>query len=168
MILIKPFLFVILFSFIFLPACSNGNGSANNNTKNVAQKVKASNSEELDTRLQAFFAEHLATVVISDASCVDCNKKVVEVASKLLETQRFGVVLETGGGVFDISPLLKEELKQKVIFDHKHQLTKKFKLPKTFVLAKDANSDTGFSTTEINLNNKDQFEQILLSKLESK
>lgn len=160
MTLIKLFWFVILFSLFWLCCCTEETNSEN------ASIVGEANSEmiqkfKLDSNLNGFILEHPVTVVISDKSCVTCNEKVVKVTSSLIGNRNFNVVLETGGRVFSIAPLLKDEYSNKVKFDHSHQLSEKYKIDKTFILKEN-------STTAISSDNAHQFEELLLASLSGK
>ncbi len=122
--------------------------------------------KELDVSLTHFVSNYEVIVIISDKTCLGCNKKVVKITSKLMPSEEnLGVVLETMGTRFDISPLLKEEIATKVFSDHKLQLSKKYKMSNTFILRKNNSSSVGYSTTAINEQNQDQFEKLLLENL---
>jgi hypothetical protein len=131
MIQIKKFWYVFLYSFVLF-SCSDIKVEKPNKTA-IAKNEK---SKEWKGELNDFLDKYKLCVVLTNNGCLGCNESIVEIAEKYLKSgeKRLGVVIESIGTTYDISPLLKDEFKNQVCQDFRAQLTNRYKRESSFVL----------------------------------
>ena len=166
MILSKRFCSVILFSVLFLGACS----AEPKQKEEIA--IVTETPKPLTKELVQFADGYKLTLVLSQKGCTACNVELVKLINKFIATNTFGTVIETTGRNYDISSLFLEELKDKIFKDYKRQLTKRLKTNSSYlVYHRDGIESEDIVVEEITVNNMEKFEGILKSyikKAESK
>ncbi len=149
----------ILFSVLFLTACSNEPKAVEKSTK-----VPTNETKPLTKELIQFVDGYKMTVVLSRRGCTACNVRIVQLTNALIDSDAFGTVIETTGRNYDISTLLQEEFKDKIFKDYKSQLSKRFKSTSSYIVYhKNGIDGDDVQRVEITVDNMDKFEAIFKS-----